>query len=80
MRRAVERGLERRDKGVIRSRIWVDETLFHRCRDYVTVVTDPDRNCVVHVADDRRCAWQTSPKRMDRERKRLFRALRDSTL
>jgi len=148
---------------VIRSRIGVDETSFRRRHDYVTVVTDPDRGHVVHVADDRRkeslavhhdgltaeqlaaiesagmdmwpayisaplgrvpdadeqiafdgfhvaralgdavdrirrqehgkllkqgdtslsgtgYAWQTSPKKMDRERKRSFRALRDGTL
>jgi len=64
MRRAADRGMARRDDGVIRSGIGVDETSFRRHHEYVTVVTDPDRGHVVHVADDRRkeslTAWYDS--------------------
>jgi len=54
MCRAVDRGMARRDDGVIRFRIGVDETSFCKRHEYVTVVIDLDRGCVVHVADDRR--------------------------
>lgn len=53
MRRAVGRGLHRRDTGAVCQRLGVDETSFRKRHDYVTVVTDQDRGCVLHVADDR---------------------------
>jgi len=53
MRRAVDRGLHRRDTGAVCKRLGVDETSFRKRHDYVTVVTDQDRGCVLHVADDR---------------------------
>ncbi len=53
MQRAVERGLARR-KRQTPARLCVDETSFQKRHEYVTVVTDPDAGCVLHVADDRK--------------------------
>lgn len=53
MKRAVTRGLARRD-AVAPRRLCVDETSFRKRHDYVTVVTDPQAGTVLHVADDRR--------------------------
>lgn len=50
--RAVQRGLRRRRRKVIR-RIGVDETSFAKRHEYVTVVNDLERGEVAHVADDR---------------------------
>lgn len=66
MGRAVKRGMARRDEGVIRSRIGVDETSFRKCHDYVTMVTDTDWGCVVNVADDLR--KESSPSSMTASR------------
>lgn len=52
MKHAVERGLERR-KPDAPQRLSVDETSFRKRHDYVTVVSDQHRGCVLHVADDR---------------------------
>lgn len=51
--RAVARGLARR-KRVRVHRIGIDETSFQRRHEYVTIVTDIDGGCVLHVADDRK--------------------------
>ena len=51
-RRAVERGLRRRERSVPRQ-IGVDETAFAKRQQYVTVVCDLTTNAVVHVADGR---------------------------
>ena len=53
MARAVTRGLARR-KRIRVKRIGVDETSFQRRHEYVTIVTDIDTGCVLHVADDRK--------------------------
>ena len=53
--RAVKRGLARRGP-LAPKRICVDETSFRRGHDYVTVVTDPDRGTVLHVAEGRTVA------------------------
>jgi len=50
--RAVRRGLRRRQLGEIR-RIGVDETSYQKRHEYVTVVSDLETGCVLHVADDR---------------------------
>jgi len=50
MRRAVERGLVRRELEAPR-RIGVDETSFQKRHEYVTVVCDLERDRVLHVAD-----------------------------
>lgn len=50
--RAVRRGLARREAQPI-ARVGVDETAFQRRHEYVTVVSDLERGCVVHVADGR---------------------------
>lgn len=53
MQRAVDRGLRRR--GAIDARILaVDEKAFRKRHEYVTVVSDAEKGCVVHVADDRK--------------------------
>lgn len=51
MARAVARGLMRRKRVLVR-RLGVDETSFQRRHEYVTIVTDLDGGCVLHVADD----------------------------
>lgn len=53
MRRAVERGLRRREEQVV-SRIGVDEKSFQRRHEYVTTVCDLDRGHVLYVGDHRR--------------------------
>lgn len=52
MKRAVARGLERRQLEAPRH-AGVDETSFQKRHEYVTVVSDLERSVVVHVADDR---------------------------
>lgn len=54
MQRAVRRGLARRDQEAGYRHLGVDETAFRKRHDYVTVVTDRDRGCVVYVSDDRK--------------------------
>jgi transposase len=51
-KRAVDRGLARRDREPP-SRIGVDETSFQKRHEYVTVVNDLDEGVVLYVADDR---------------------------
>lgn len=53
MQHAVARGLTRRARQAP-SRLCVDETSFQKRHEYVTVVTDPDRGHVLHVANDRK--------------------------
>lgn len=55
MRRAVRRGLARREPSAIR-RIGIDETSFQKRHEYVTVVTDQERSRVLYVADDRKAS------------------------
>jgi transposase len=50
--RAVRRGLERRKLEAPRY-AGVDETSFQKRHQYVTVVSDLERGCVLHVADER---------------------------
>ena len=50
--RAVARGMARRE-AVTATRIGVDETSFQKRHEYVTIVTDLDGSCVLHVADGR---------------------------
>ncbi len=52
LRRAVRRGLKRRQR-VLPVHQGVDETSFKRRHEYVTVLSDQDRGVVVHVADGR---------------------------
>jgi transposase len=53
MRRAVERGLSRREEG-FPTQIGVDETAFRKRHDYVTVVSDQQGGNVLHVGGDRK--------------------------
>jgi transposase len=55
MKRAVKRGLERRGS-IAAKRVGVDETSFQKRHEYVTVVSDPEKGRVLHVADDRKAA------------------------
>ena len=52
-RRAVARGLGRRESRAA-SDLCIDETAFARRHEYVTVVSDPVEDRVLHVADDRK--------------------------
>jgi transposase len=53
MERAVRRGLARRDRTPL-TRIGIDETSFQKRHEYVTVVFDQERGCVVDVLDGRK--------------------------
>ena len=53
MRRAVERGLSRRQE-VFPRQLGVDETAFRKRHDYVTVVSDQQEGTVLHVGSDRK--------------------------
>ena len=53
MQRAVARGLSRRE-AVFPTQIGVDETAFKKRHDYVTIVSDQQEGCVLHVGSDRR--------------------------
>jgi transposase len=55
MKRAVKRGLARRGS-IAAKRVGVDETSFQKRHEYVTVVSDPEKGRVLHVADDRKAA------------------------
>lgn len=64
--RAVERGLSRRKIETL-SYLGVDETSFKRRHEYVSVVSDLERGCVLHVADDRKKEsldefWRSLPR------------------
>jgi transposase len=52
-RRAVRRGLARRSR-VTATTLGVDETSFQKRHEYVTVVSDLEKSCVLYVADDRK--------------------------
>ena len=53
MERAVRRGMARRETQPL-TRIGIDETSFQKRHEYVTVVFDQERNCVVDVLDGRK--------------------------
>ncbi len=59
MKRAVRRGIKRRvfEEGrELPKRLGIDETSFQKRHEYVTVVSDQDKDRVVHVADGRSAA------------------------
>ena len=58
MQRAVERGLSRRPVSAV-AHLGVDETAFKKRHDYVTIVSDQDSACVLHVGQDRKKATLT---------------------
>lgn len=70
-RRAVQRGLERRELKLPRH-LGIDETSFQKRHEYVTVLIDQDEGAVVHVADGRNRELlddffsQFSPEELDR--------------
>ena len=70
MQRAVERGLSRREE-VCASQIGVDETVFRKRHDYVTIVSDQQAGTVLHVGSDRKKAtlkaWYESLTEEQRE-------------
>jgi transposase len=53
MARAVRRGVARRTQEPV-ARLGIDEKSFLKRHQYVSVVVDLDRACVLHVADDRK--------------------------
>ncbi|MEE9357950.1 transposase [Candidatus Vondammii sp. HM_W22] len=55
IQRAVKRGLARR-KEISPTCIGVDETVFKKRHDYVTVLSDQDAGTVLHVGSDRKKA------------------------
>jgi transposase len=59
MQRAVERGLSRRSVSAV-AHLGVDETAFKKRHDYVTIVSDQDSACVLHVGQDRKKATLTA--------------------
>lgn len=54
MQRAVKRGLERRDESEEIRHIGVDEVSFQKRHEYITVVSDHERNRVLYLADNRK--------------------------
>lgn len=54
MQRAVKRGLARRDDTEVIRHVGVDEVSFQKRHEYITVVSDHERNRVVYLADDRK--------------------------
>lgn len=52
MKRATERGLERRG-GMAARRLGVDEKAFEKCHKYSTLIYDLDESAVLYVGDDR---------------------------
>jgi transposase len=52
MRRVVKRGLSRRKRETVRE-IGIDETAYQKRHDYMTVILDKDRDCVINVLDMR---------------------------
>jgi transposase len=68
MQRAVRRGLERR-KQQKASNIGIDETSYQKRHDYVTVIMDKDRGCVIDVLGDRKAetleTWLKTPGKCD---------------
>jgi len=53
MQRAVQRGLARREKRIV-SNIGIDEVAYQKRHEYVTIILDKDRDCVIDVLDDRK--------------------------
>lgn len=53
MRKAVERGLARRDKTVVIESIGIDEKAFQQGHHYCTIITDATNKCVLEVVDGR---------------------------
>ena len=67
MFKAVERGMSRRKADPIRH-IGIDEKNFRRGHDYVTIMSDLDRGCVIDVAETNETKaidslWQAMPKK-----------------
>src|SRR5215469_10302805 len=53
MQRAVKRGLSRREKHEVKN-MGIDETSYQKGHDYITVLLDKDRDCVIDVLDGRK--------------------------
>jgi len=53
MQRAVKRGLERRKETKVYD-LGIDETSYQKRHEYVTVILDKNRDCVLEVLDDRK--------------------------
>ena len=66
MFKAVKRGMSRREAVTIRY-VGIDEKNFRHGRDYVTIMSDLDRGCVIDVAETNKTEaidslWQAMPK------------------
>jgi len=68
MRRAVKRGLARREKQSVHN-MGIDETSYQKHHEYVTVLLDKDRGSVIDVLDDRKAEtlekWLKTQKKVD---------------
>jgi len=68
MQRAVQRGLSRRKKQTV-STIGIDEVAYQKRHEYVTIILDKDRDCVIDVLDDRKAetveTWLKTQERVD---------------
>jgi len=68
MQRAVQRGLARRGQQKV-SNIGIDETSYQKGHNYVTVLVDKDRDCVIDVLNDRKAetveTWLKTQKSSD---------------
>ena len=68
MQRAVKRGLKRRRLQTVKN-MGIDETSYQKRHEYVTVIMDKDRDCVIDVLDDRKAetleTWLKTQKNSD---------------
>jgi transposase len=68
MQRAVRRGLARRKYEEVKN-LGIDETSYQKGHEYVTVLLDKDRDCVLDVLDDRKAEtvekWLTTQQMSD---------------
>ena len=68
MQRAVTRGLARREPVEVKN-MGIDETSYQKGHEYITVLVDKDRDCVIDILDDRKAetveTWLKSQKICD---------------
>ena len=68
MQRAVKRGLSRRKREAVEN-MGIDETSYQKRHEYVTVLLDKDRDCVLDILDDRKAetvkTWLETQKSVD---------------
>jgi len=68
MQRAVQRGLLKRKKQKVEN-IGIDETSYQKRHEYVTIILDKERDCVIDVLDDRKAetleTWLKTQEKAD---------------